>query len=398
MARPRALADTGRAHPRLVEPGDPVALDQDRPLRPDGDIPADVRHFGDPARGLADQRQRLVPERNLEVHDRLLRFGVHVVAALVLARVAGADRVAVVVEHREEAAPGELVAHRAAPELLHHHHRVDGLAVEVGRDACRVDGPRAVGREIGVLHDRLLDQDLTLPQQLGAERIPVRHLGGVVAEHALALAAHRNLRDDHRVAPGEVLQRGGVGGVELHPFAPEEVLERAVEVELVLERLRDLAVVHRGGEVVLDEGGHERLALATVQQREVGLVVIDVGGVVERRPPQHVDEHERSELALLLTDLTRERPDAGGAECGDALEEVGGARLRGDVHRQADRFLVRRSVAARTNVRRSASEVPIIRGRPPRARAADARWRCVSVSRCHRGLCASGTCCSELDA
>src|SRR5690606_7079808 len=69
-------ADARRAHASLVETRGPVALDEGRSVRADGDIPTDVWNGRQLARGAVKESHDLVPHRNLEVDDRLARLGV----------------------------------------------------------------------------------------------------------------------------------------------------------------------------------------------------------------------------------------------------------------------------------------------------------------------------------
>lgn len=73
--------------------------------------------------------------------------------------VAGAHGVAVLVEHRVEAAEGHLVADRPAAELLRHREDVRLLAVEERRDPRGVDGAGADRGEGVVLADDLFDEE-----------------------------------------------------------------------------------------------------------------------------------------------------------------------------------------------------------------------------------------------
>src|SRR5690606_2677770 len=106
--RPGTGADAGGAHSRLIEPGRPVALNDDRLLRARHDVPTDVGNGRHLLSGTRDDVDDLIPQRHLEFDDRLARIGVRLVAALVLSGVPGTEGAPALIDHREETAPGEL--------------------------------------------------------------------------------------------------------------------------------------------------------------------------------------------------------------------------------------------------------------------------------------------------
>src|SRR5690606_34377028 len=73
VARLVSGADAGDARLVLVDAGTPVALYQDRAVRCDHDVPADVLHLGDDTGHAVDERLHLIDHGQLEVRDREAR-------------------------------------------------------------------------------------------------------------------------------------------------------------------------------------------------------------------------------------------------------------------------------------------------------------------------------------
>src|SRR3546814_16324717 len=74
-----------------------------------------------------------------------------------------------------------------------------------------------------MLHDDLLEQQLSALSKTRVERAPVLHLGGVVAVHAGARLTDGLLRDDRAVTLGERPPGAGVVVLDDHPPAAPQI-------------------------------------------------------------------------------------------------------------------------------------------------------------------------------
>src|SRR3546814_19910451 len=100
-----------------------------------------------------------------------------------------------------------------------------------------------------MLHDDLLEQQLSALSKTRVERAPVLHLGGVVAVHAGARLTDGLLRDDRAVTLGERPHGVGVVVLDDHPLAVQMLAEHAVKGDLVLEQMTEVgrSEERRGG-------------------------------------------------------------------------------------------------------------------------------------------------------
>ncbi|MBG9885221.1 hypothetical protein ABE10_01185, partial [Bacillus toyonensis] len=273
-------ADAGDAGLVLVHPGAPVALDEDRTVGADDDVPSDVLHLRHHAGNLVDERLDLVDQGELEVRDP--EAGVRVGLVHMAVRVVpGADGMAVVVEHRVEAAERHLVAHLAASELLRDGEDMGLLAIEEGGDARRVDRSGADRCEIWMLNDDLLDEEPTTLEEVAVELLPVGDVRSVVAEDAGAGLPHRRLHDHGSLTFDEGAQLVDVAGLDDHPFATQELAEGPVELDLVVEQVPVVRVRVALGDLVRHRMRHVRGAFGATEDREVVVDVVLEAHVVE---------------------------------------------------------------------------------------------------------------------